>query len=157
MDIQQTGQPMGQMETPKNNKKTIAVVIAIVVVLLIAYGLWSTRASAPSSLGGQNKTQKIKEIAQKGDMVSMNYTGKLVDGTVFDSTLDPKFRHVKPFEFTVGIGQVIPGWDEGILGMKLGEKKTLTIPPEKAYGSRGQGPIPPNATLIFDIELVSIK
>jgi FKBP-type peptidyl-prolyl cis-trans isomerase len=90
-----------------------------------------------------------------GDTVDVKYTGKLTDGTVFDST----DKHGgQPFSFTVGGGQVIKGWDQGLLGMKVGEKRTLTIPGDLAYGPQGiPGVIPPNATLIFDIELVSIK
>ena len=106
-----------------------------------------------------NKNMDTKEtrIAKNGDTLVMNYTGRLTDGKVFDSNVDPKFKHVQPFEFTLGAHQVIAGWDEGLLGMKVGEKKTLTIPPEKGYGAQGQGPIPPNSTLIFDVELVGIK
>ena len=100
--------------------------------------------------------QKI-QVAKNGDILSMNYTGRLQNGTVFDSNVDPKFNHVEPFEFTLGAGQVIVGWDEGLVGMKVGEKKTLTIAPEKAYGNRAIGSIPANSTLIFDVELVSIK
>lgn len=99
-----------------------------------------------------------EKIAKVGDIVSMNYTGKLQNGTVFDSNIDPKFKHVEPFEFTLGAGQVIPGWDKGIVGMKVGEKKHLEIPPADAYGANGiSGVIPPNATLFFDVELVAIK
>lgn len=96
-------------------------------------------------------------VAKAGDTVFVNYTGKLADGTVFDSSVDPKFNHVEPFKFTLGAQQVIPGWEKGITGMKVGEKKTLVIPPEDAYGANGYPPvIPPNATLTFDVELVSI-
>ena len=101
--------------------------------------------------------KSMEQIAKNGDMLVMNYTGRLTDGTVFDSNVDPKFNHVQPFEFTLGAGQVIAGWDEGLVGMKVGEKKTLTIAPEKAYGDRAMGPIPANSTLIFDVELVAIK
>jgi FKBP-type peptidyl-prolyl cis-trans isomerase len=89
--------------------------------------------------------------AAKGDVLKMNYTGKLADGTVFDAS-------EKPFPFKLGVGAVIQGWDEGIVGMKVGGKRTLTIPPELGYGEAGYPPvIPPNSTLIFDVELVSIK
>ncbi len=98
------------------------------------------------------------DAVKSGDTVSVNYTGKLQDGTVFDSNVDPKFQHVEPFTFTVGAGQVIPGWDKGIVGMKVGEKKTLTIPPADAYGASGiPGVIPANATLIFDVEVTGIN
>ena len=92
--------------------------------------------------------------AKKGDHIEVHYTGKLTDGTKFDSSVD---RGV-PFALTLGAGQVIPGWETGLLGMKVGEERTLTIPPELAYGERGfPGAIPPNATLIFEVKLVSIK
>lgn len=105
-----------------------------------------------------NNTVSEVEVAKTGDTVVMNYTGRLENGTVFDSNVDPKFQHVEPFEFTLGANpqQVITGWEKGILGMKVGEKKTLTILPEDGYGARGQGPIPPNSTLIFEVELVDI-
>jgi len=104
-----------------------------------------------------DKNMENAKVAKSGDVLVMNYTGKLEDGTVFDSNVDPKFGHVQPFEFTLGAGQVIAGWDEGLVGMKVGEKKTLNISPDKGYGSRAVGPIPANSTLIFDVELVGIK
>lgn len=133
----------------KNNNNTI---LGIVVVLLVVGGL--------VYFTSKNKDKMVEEnvqVAKSGDKVSMNYTGRLEDGTVFDSNVDPKFNHVEPFIFNLGAGQVIPGWDKGIVGMKVGEKKTLTILPEDAYGARGiPGVIPPNSTLIFDVELVGI-
>jgi len=98
------------------------------------------------------------DIAKSGGTVAMNYTGKLADGTVFDSNVDPKFNHVQPFVFTIGAGQVIRGWDVGIAGMKVGEKRILEINPDYAYGEAGAGGvIPPNATISFEVELLQIE
>ena len=91
---------------------------------------------------------------EKFNIVTVNYTGLLEDGTKFDSSLNPGRT---PFRFTVGAGQVIKGWDEGLIGMKVGGKRKLTIPPELGYGSRDNGPIPANSTLIFEIDLLGIE
>ena len=127
------------------NQKKFYIIFGIIVVLgIIAY------------LINSNSTTMT---AQNGDTVFVNYTGKLVNGTKFDSSLD---RGV-PIDFVLGAGRVIKGWDQGILGMKVGEKKTLTIPPELGYGAqaipdgRGNILIPANSTLIFDVELVDVK
>ena len=93
--------------------------------------------------------------AKSSDNVTVDYTGKLMDGSIFDSSKNP---NREPFSFTVGIGVVIKGWDDGVPGMKVGGTRRLTIPPSMGYGSQGAGNvIPPNATLIFDIELLGIK
>lgn len=96
--------------------------------------------------------------AKAGKMVSVHYTGWLwekgKEGSKFDSSVD----RGQPFEFALGAGQVIKGWDQGVEGMKVGGKRKLTIPPDLGYGSNGAGAvIPPNATLIFDVELLAVK
>ncbi|PIR20889.1 MAG: peptidylprolyl isomerase [Deltaproteobacteria bacterium CG11_big_fil_rev_8_21_14_0_20_47_16] len=93
-------------------------------------------------------------MATPGHVVSVHYTGWLTNGTKFDSSVDRK----QAFEFPLGEGRVIKGWDEGVAGMKVGGKRKLTIPPQLGYGARGAGAvIPPNATLVFDVELLGVK
>ena len=130
----------------------------------------TTSAQAPApSMNTETTTAdglKITVLAEgtgapavAGDSVTVNYTGSLTDGTVFDSNVDPKFNHVQPFTFTLGAHQVIAGWDEGVAGMKVGEKRHLVIPAALGYGAAGAagGLIPANATLVFDVQVTAIS
>jgi FKBP-type peptidyl-prolyl cis-trans isomerase len=167
----------------QNKQRGNMVVWVIIVVLVIGFLIYITinkkneinNATANALSGAVNNEQNMNtqqlegvqvtilqegtgDVAKSGDTVAMNYTGKLVDGTTFDSNVDPKFGHVEPFVFTIDSGMVIKGWDIGVAGMKVGEKRNLTIDPAYAYGERGAGGIiPPNATLSFDVELLGIK
>ncbi|MBI4084756.1 MAG: FKBP-type peptidyl-prolyl cis-trans isomerase [Candidatus Levybacteria bacterium] len=111
---------------------------------------------------GAPKEEKVKidditvgtgQEAKSGDTVVVHYTGTLTDGTKFDSSVDRN----EPFETQIGVGSVIQGWDQGIPGMKVGGKRKLTIPSSLGYGDQGSGKIPPNATLVFEIELLEVK
>ena len=154
--------------------------ISLLLTALLAISLSACQAQTDStstnSTSAQEKTKMTANItelqkvdtqvgtgreAEFGFNVSVHYTGWLYDakaegfkGKKFDSSLDRK----QPFNFTLGAGQVIQGWDEGFAGMKIGGKRTLIIPAEMGYGARGAGGvIPPNATLVFDVELLDVK
>ena len=106
-----------------------------------------------SGLKYEDLVEGAGEAAVSGQKVVVHYTGWLTDGTKFDSSVDRS----DPFSFPLGAGRVIRGWDEGVQGMKVGGKRKLTIPPQLGYGAAGAGGvIPPNATLVFDVELLEI-
>jgi len=107
----------------------------------------------PSGLETWDATEGSGDAVKPGGTVTVHYTGWLTDGTKFDSSLDRK----EPLRFWLGKGQVIKGWDEGVTGMKVGGKRQLRIPSKIGYGERGNGNIPPNADLVFDVELVSVS
>lgn len=134
----------------------IAVVVALVVVFYTMGDAFFPQTSAqPLSQGGQlivqDSTVGTGDAAQPGDTLTVDYTGKLEDGTVFDTSVGRQ-----PIQFVLGAGQVIPGWDQGFMGMREGGTRTLIIPPSLAYGSQGIGPIPPNATLTFEVTLLKV-
>ncbi|KAE8378903.1 FK506-binding protein 2 [Aspergillus bertholletiae] len=124
--------------------------LSIFSALLVSLASLATAADL-----GIEKTHEVECTRKtvKGDTVHMHYKGTLqADGSEFDSS----YKRNSPLRFKVGSGMVIKGWDEGLLDMCIGEKRTLTIPPEYGYGDRGVGPIPGGATLIFETELVGI-
>ena len=113
-----------------------------------------TEQTTPSGLRYVDEVEGTGDSPNTGQKVTVHYTGTLESGKKFDSSKDRD----EPFTFTIGIGQVIKGWDEGVASMKVGGRRKLIIPSELGYGSRGAGGvIPPNATLLFDVELISIK
>lgn len=108
-------------------------------------------ANQVTQLVAQDETVGTGAEARVGDTLSVNYTGKLDDGTVFDTSVGKA-----PIQFVLGAGQVIQGWEQGLQGMKVGGKRLLIIPAALGYGSAGNGPIPPNANLVFEVELVGL-
>ncbi|HVV14945.1 MAG TPA: FKBP-type peptidyl-prolyl cis-trans isomerase [Candidatus Paceibacterota bacterium] len=140
----------------------VTVALAVVLVFFILFGnplggdilsgsVDQMSGGQPTQLIAQDEVVGTGAEARVGDTLSVNYTGKLEDGTVFDTSVGRG-----PYPFVLGAGEVIPGWDQGLAGMKVGGKRLLIIPASLAYGSQGRGPIPPNATLIFEVQLVGI-
>ena len=147
-----------------NKKQSVAMFVGIGFIAYMFFGesilsffnqpqVETSQMDTNPSFTMQDLSIGSGDIAETGDKLSVHYVGKLSDGRVFDSSLDPNM----PFDFTLGIGQVIKGWDEGFKGMRVGGKRILTISPEYAYGSRGVGTIPPNSTLIFEVELLKVE
>ena len=141
----------------------IILVFVVPVIILLLLGNASKQTPTPSATITQTNMDelKIEDIvvgtgleATNGKKVTVNYSGTLVNGTKFDSSYD---RGV-PFSFNLGAGEVIKGWDRGVAGMKVGGKRKLTIPSSLGYGEAGAGGlIPPNATLIFEVELLKVE
>lgn len=141
----------------------IILVFIVPVVTLLLLGNASKQIPTPSATITQDKVEelKIEDLvvgtgieAVNGKTVTVNYLGTLTDGTKFDSSYD----RGAPFSFNLGAGEVIKGWDQGVVGMKVGGKRKLTVPSSLGYGETGAGEvIPPNATLIFEVELLKVE
>ncbi|OFW16335.1 MAG: peptidylprolyl isomerase [Acidobacteria bacterium RIFCSPLOWO2_12_FULL_67_14] len=133
----------------------------MILILVLTAACGSPERNTVTELITQDARVGTGAEAQPGRVVTVHYTGWLYDesradrkGSKFDSSVDRN----EPFSFNLGASEVIPGWDEGVAGMKVGGRRTLTIPPEKGYGARGAGGvIPPNAALVFDVELLGVK
>lgn len=127
---------------------------AVLVVLFTLVVACLVESKGGLQIGVKKRPETCDMRTKKGDRLSMHYTGRLEDGTEFDSSVSRN----QPFEFTLGVGQVIKGWDQGLLNMCIGEKRKLSIPAELGYGDRGAPPkIPGGATLIFEVELLNIE
>jgi FKBP-type peptidyl-prolyl cis-trans isomerase len=150
----------------RNTRIAIIVILVVVVALVAFFAIQKSNKKTNTATGGGNMitTQSGLQYqdlvagagaeAVAGKSVTVHYTGTLQDGSQFDSSVDRN----QPYSFTLGAGQVIPGWDEGVAGMKVGGKRKLVIPPNLAYGAQGYPPvIPANATLTFDVELLEVK
>ncbi len=156
-----------------NTKNVVIGVVVVVVIGLLAYfvpksslpsilGKWKSAAPADQASGvpaatdqvqGQEVTVGTGAEAKPGTIVTVDYVGKLTDGTVFDSSIERK----QPLVFTLGAEGIIPGFQVGVNGMKVGGERLLSIPPSLGYGAQQVGAIPPNSTLIFDVKLLKVE
>lgn len=132
------------------DKANYVALIALVLVVLATVAASADQAGK-LKIGIKKRVENCENKTKKGDLIHMNYVGTLLDGTEFDRSRD------QPLSFTLGSGQVIKGWDQGLLGMCVGEKRRLVIPSDLAYGSRSMGKIPADSTLVFEVELMKIE
>lgn len=145
-----------------DQKEWVGVIVAVFVVgfffifgqsLISFFTNNKTASMTQPQLGIEDTLIGGGDVAESGDRVTVHYVGHFVDGTVFDSSV----ARNEPFQFVLGSGLVIKGWDQGVVGMRAGGKRTLIIPPSLGYGSNPNGPIPGNSTLVFEIELLKVE
>ena len=136
----------------KGSVAALFAVVAVLVGVCAAAGVEGSHGKLRISTLEKPAACTEADKARNGDRLRMHYHGELLDGTVFDDS----HNHGAPFEFVLGKGMVIRGWEEGVLGMCVGEKRRLLVPPSMGYGSHAVGPIPANSDLVFDVELISI-
>jgi FKBP-type peptidyl-prolyl cis-trans isomerase len=138
--------------------RRLAAALAAVVIAAVSPATAQLLTTTPSGLGIADVQVGTGAEAQPGKTVVVHYTGWLYARNTKGRQFDTSRESGKPFEFLLGEGKVIAGWDEGVVGMKVGGRRTLLIPPELAYGAEGAGDdIPPNSPLIFDVELMDVK
>jgi len=160
---QSKGPAKGRGATTQSSSKsnTWPIIILCVALAIIGVTLWKYFSAGGSEIPTGSGLKYVDEVVGTGESPSpgktviVHYTGRLEDGTKFDSSFDHDGG--QPFEFTIGVGRVIKGWDEGVMTMKVGGKRKLIVPPDLGYGARRVGPIPPNSTLIFDVELLGVR
>lgn len=152
----------------QNEALSVAIAILVVIFFFVVIQLFGTTSSSNSNVQNGSVIDSSKNIsnvlientvsgsgkeAKAGQLITVHYVGTLEDGTIFDSSRD----RGEPFQFILGVGQVIEGWEIGISGMRVGGKRILVIPPELAYGALEVGTIPPNSTILFEVELLDVE
>ena len=148
-------------------------ILGITLIIFVGGGLYLLLGSGANNIASEFENRKINapkqnmdnelqiedivsgegQEAKTGNTVTVHYKGMFLNGAVFDAS----YNRGEPFSFTIGQGSVIQGWEQGIPGMKVGGKRKLTIPPAMGYGTTGSGPIPPNSTLVFEVELLNVQ
>lgn len=156
----------GRQSSRNRSSNTLKILVIVTIALIFIAGavfVFSGGGGKSPAPGEEVTTSSglkyVDEVVgsgaspKPGSAVTVHYTGTLVDGTKFDSSVD----RGQPYTFRIGTGSVIRGWDEGLMSMKVGGKRRLIVPPELGYGPNGKGKIPPNSTLVFEVELLSVK